>query len=113
MKLVTLGGAVGRVDENDTAFGYRNSKYAFVIQTRWVNADKSAQNLASSQAFFDAMKVHGSGKVYVNFIADEGEKRVSDAYNPKAFKRLRAIKAKYDSRNLFRMNQNIHPARSA
>ncbi len=113
VKLINLGGAVARVDENDTAFGYRNSKYALVIQTRWVNADESAQHLAWTQAFFEAMKVHSTGKVYVNFIADEGEKRVRDAYNPQAFKRLQAIKEKYDPRNQFRMNQNIYPAPSA
>lgn len=56
------------------------------------------------------MKVHSTGKVYVNFIADEGERRVADAYNAATFQRLRNIKAKYDPSNLFRMNQNIRPA---
>ncbi|MGA2861560.1 MAG: FAD-binding oxidoreductase [Steroidobacteraceae bacterium] len=110
VKLINLGGAVARVDEDATAFGYRKSKYALVIQTRWAKADETAQHLAWSQEFFDAMKVHSTGKVYVNFIADEGAKRVMDAYNPEAFKRLQAIKAKYDPRNQFRMNQNIPPS---
>jgi hypothetical protein len=109
VKLATLGGAVARVGENDTAFSYRASKYALVIQTRWKNPDESRQHLAWTQEFFDAMKVHSTGKVYVNFIADEGEKRVADAYNARTFKRLREIKAKYDPGNLFRMNQNIQP----
>jgi FAD/FMN-containing dehydrogenase len=52
---------------------------------------------------------HGSGKVYVNFMADEGAQRVMDAYGPHTFKRLQAIKAAYDPRNRFRMNQNIRP----
>ena len=110
VKLATLGGAVARVGENDTAFGFRDSKYAFVIQTRWKDPEESRQHLAWTQEFFDAMKAHGTGKVYVNFVADEGEKRVADAYNADSLKRLRKIKAKYDPGNLFRMNQNIRPA---
>jgi FAD/FMN-containing dehydrogenase len=110
VKLATLGGAVARVGENDTAFGFRGSKYALVIQTRWKDPAESSQHLAWTQEFFDAMKPHSTGKVYVNFVADEGEKRVADAYNADTLKRLGKIKAKYDPGNLFRMNQNIRPA---
>ncbi|MGO9429976.1 FAD-binding oxidoreductase [Rhodoblastus sp.] len=109
VKLATMGGAVARVGENDTACGFRDSKYALVIQTRWKDPAESAQHLAWTQGFFDAMKPHGAGKVYVNFVADEGENRVADAYNAGAMARLRKIKAKYDPGNLFRMNQNIRP----
>jgi hypothetical protein len=55
------------------------------------------------------MKVHATGKVYVNFLADEGEQRVVNAYNTGSFKRFREIKAKYDPGNLFRMSQNTRP----
>lgn len=113
VKLATLGGAIARVGENDTAFGHRESKYALVIQTRWKNAGDSAQNLTWIKDFFGAMKAHSTGKVYVNFVADEGEKRVADAYNTASFKRLQRVKAKYDPSNFFRMNQNIRPAKAA
>ena len=56
------------------------------------------------------MRPHSTGKVYVNFVADEGDERVQDAFNPRAFARLRAIKTLYDPANRFRMNQNIPPA---
>jgi FAD/FMN-containing dehydrogenase len=110
VKLVTLGGAVGHVGEDETAFSYRTSKYALAIQTRWADVDQSAEHLAWSHAFFEAMKAHSSGKVYVNFMADEGPQRIKDAYEPHTFKRLQAIKAAYDPHNRFRMNQNIGPA---
>ncbi len=110
VKLAQLGGAVARAGENDTAFGYRDSRYAFVIQTRWKNPEEDSRQLAWTQQFFDAMKPYSTGKVYINFVADEGEARIADAYNARSFARLRVIKAKYDPGNLFRMNQNIRPA---
>jgi FAD/FMN-containing dehydrogenase len=110
VKLVQLGGAVARYGEDATAFSHRSSRYALAIQTRWANPSESAEHLAWSQAFFEAMKVHGTEKVYMNFMADEGEGRVANAYHPQTFQRLKVIKAKYDPYNRFRMNQNIRPA---
>ena len=110
VKLAHLEGAIARVGEGDTAFGNRNSRYALVIQARWKNPEESAGQLAWTQAFLDAMKAHSTGKVYVNFVADEGEARITDAYNARSLERLRAIKAKYDPGNQFRLNQNIRPA---
>jgi hypothetical protein len=111
VKLISLGGAWGRVGENETAFGYRRAKYALAIQARWANVGEAAAHLAWSQKLFDAMKPHSSGKVYVNFIADEGDERVLDAYTTQTYERLSVIKAAYDPKNLFRMNQNIRPTR--
>ena len=47
--------------------------------------------------------------VYVNFLSDEGEDRVREAYSKDVWERLIRIKKKYDPHNLFRMNQNIKP----
>jgi FAD/FMN-containing dehydrogenase len=47
--------------------------------------------------------------VYVNFLSNEGEDRVKDAYTNDTWERLTQIKRKYDAQNLFRMNQNIKP----
>jgi FAD/FMN-containing dehydrogenase len=47
---------------------------------------------------------------YVNFLVDEGEARVREAYPATTWDRLAAIKARYDPTNLFRLNQNIPPA---
>jgi hypothetical protein len=109
-KLATMGGAVARVGENETACGFRGSKYALVIQARWQSVADDAAQLAWTQDFFEAMKPHSAGNVNVNFVADEGDARVADAYNTQVLARLRPIKAKYDPRNLFRLNQNIRPA---
>ena len=48
---------------------------------------------------------------YVNFVTDEGPERVREAYPDPAWDRLVALKRRYDPTNLFRLNQNIPPAR--
>jgi len=46
---------------------------------------------------------------YVNFLGDEGEARVRDAYPGPTWDRLREVKRHYDPDNLFRVNHNIPP----
>ena len=48
--------------------------------------------------------------VYVNFIGDEGDERVRDAYTSDVWDRLVKVKNQYDPTNLFRLNQNIKPS---
>ena len=52
---------------------------------------------------------HATGGVDVNFMTDDGTDRITSAYGSN-FTRLALIKAKYDPKNLFRVNQNITPA---
>ena len=46
----------------------------------------------------------------MNFLNDEGEARVRDAYPGPTCDRLAAVKRRYEPTNLFRLNQNIPPA---
>lgn len=48
--------------------------------------------------------------MYVNFLMDEGQDRVREAYGEAKYERLRQLKRRYDPGNLFRLNQNIPPA---
>ena len=59
---------------------------------------------------FAAALRQGEGGAYVNFLGDEGEGRIREAYPGSTFERLAAIKGRYDPTNLFRLNQTIPPA---
>ena len=58
-----------------------------------------------------AMRPFGTGAVYLNFTPEAYWFR--DAYGDATYARLVALKDRYDPANLFRLNQNIRPSRSA
>ncbi|PCR90362.1 FAD-binding oxidoreductase [Natrinema ejinorense] len=104
-----LGGAMARVPTDATAYPHRDAEYAMNVHTRWEDPAMDEECIAWSRAFFDAMAPYATGGVYVNFISeDEGEETLAYGAN---HDRLAEIKAEYDPENLFRMNQNVEPAR--
>ena len=103
-----MEGAPSRIPETETAFAHRNTPFVFNIHTRWRNISDDETCLDWAREFHDAIQPFARG-VYVNFMSQEGEDRVKDAYTPEVWNRLVEIKRKWDPENLFRMNQNIRP----
>jgi FAD/FMN-containing dehydrogenase len=61
------------------------------------------------RAYWESIHPFNLKGAYVYFMdADEGDNRIELSYGDN-YKRLSAIKAKYDPNNLFRVNQNIKP----
>jgi hypothetical protein len=103
-----LGGAVARIGENDTAFNGRGVGHTFNIGAATATADGFDEEREWVRNFWSALEPHHTS-VYVNFLMDEGEERVRQAYGAQKYDRLKALKRKYDPENLFRLNQNIPP----
>jgi FAD/FMN-containing dehydrogenase len=61
--------------------------------------------------YWEALHPHSAGGAYVNFMMDEGQERVQATYRDN-YDRLAQIKREYDPKNLFRVNQNIMPAKA-
>jgi FAD/FMN-containing dehydrogenase len=108
-QLRPLGGAMARVGADATAFVHRDRPYMMSIITPFVGPTGPDVHTAWTESFYAALRPSASG-VYVNFLGDEGETRIHEAYSRSAFDRLSAIKRRYDPENLFRLNQNIRPA---
>ncbi|MFQ5709293.1 MAG: FAD-binding oxidoreductase [bacterium] len=104
-----MEGAASRVPENATAYAFRKTPFVLNIHTRWQNVSDDEKCLAWARDFHSSTEQFADG-VYVNFLSEEGEDRVKDAYSKEAWNRLVQIKNKYDPRNLFQMNQNIKPS---
>jgi FAD/FMN-containing dehydrogenase len=109
--LFCFGGAVGRVPAEATAFPNRDAAHDINIVGSWLPDDpEPARHVAWVRDFFAALEPYSRG-VYVNFTSDDTTDRVrSGAYGPETWKRLVALKQKYDPTNLFRLNANIPPA---
>jgi FAD/FMN-containing dehydrogenase len=104
-----MGGAVGREDPDGSAFEDRRATHAMTIDGVWSGPAASGACIAWARGFWEAVRPHSTGRVYMNFLGEEGEDRVRAAYGTTKYERLRGLKRKYDPTNFFRMNQNIVP----
>ena len=109
IQIRAFGGAMGRVAVDATAFPHRAASAQVTIISALGDPTTHAAALAWNRSLFDALHPKASG-VYVNFLEDEGEERVREAYPNGAFERLALIKRRYDPANVFRRNQNVRPA---
>lgn len=107
-KIAYLGGAAARLSD-DSALSHRNLPFLLNINTRWPLGKASDAHIEWTRSLFEGMKPFSEGKVYVNFLMDEGQGRVRAAYGPEKYERLVAIKRRYDPDNFFRLNQNVKP----
>jgi alkanesulfonate monooxygenase SsuD/methylene tetrahydromethanopterin reductase-like flavin-dependent oxidoreductase (luciferase family) len=96
-QLRPVGGAVGDVDPDATAFPSRRANFSVVV----MGADAAAVDAGFDQLrpFFDGL--------YVSFDSGLQPERVEDAWPPKALARLRALKAELDPTNRFRDNFSV------
>ena len=108
MALWQMGGAVARTGDDETAFHGRGAGFTFNINGNAYSADGFEAERAWARDYWSALKAHHTG-VYVNFLMDEGEERVRQAYGAEKHDRLKALKRAYDPHNVFRLNQNIPP----
>jgi hypothetical protein len=104
-----VGGKMSRVAADATAYPVRSSHFIMNVHTRWREASDDNACIQWARDLFDAAAPHATGSVYVNFMPDDEEGRVTNAYGAN-HARLAKIKAKYDPGNMFRLNQNITPA---
>jgi FAD/FMN-containing dehydrogenase len=104
-----MEGAASRVPEDATAYAHRKPPFTLNVHTRWQKAADDPKCMTWAKDFHAATEEFAQG-VYVNFLSQEGEERVREAYTPAAWKRLVEVKNRWDPKNLFRMNQNIRPS---
>jgi FAD/FMN-containing dehydrogenase len=109
-----MGGAVARVPHDATAYAGRDVAHNIIIDAAWLpdeSGDRAEAETAWARRFLQALKPHRGDGVYVNFLdADDGPRRVREAYGEQTYRRLAEVKAKYDPDNAFHHNTNVEPA---
>lgn len=102
-----LGGAVGRVPADATAFAMRDQKFIVNIVARTGTADGFADVVEWARRVTSALGSNAA--TYVNFTGDSDAALVRASYPPDTYRRLVELKNSVDPSNLFRLNQNIVP----
>ena len=111
--IFSFGGVVARVPADATAFPNRDAAHDINIVASWLpgGVDEADRHIDWVRRFFGALEPHSRG-MYVNFVSDDAGDRIRAAYSEQQWRRLTALKSKYDPSNFFRMNANIPPNES-
>ena len=112
VEIIGLGGAIGDVAEDATAFSNRGYQLWLNFAMRWDDPARDADYIGRAPApiVADLKPWTGQG-VYVNMLnVDELDRVVEALGGPEKYARLGRVKAQYDPANLFRVNYNITPA---
>ena len=110
VQLRVLGGALGRVPNDATAFAHRDRGLFVNVAAMYADAGEKDTHDAWVNGLADALGRDGAGG-YVGFLGEEDEATIRAAYPGATWDRLREVKRRYDPDNLFHLNHNIPPAR--
>jgi FAD/FMN-containing dehydrogenase len=105
--LRSLGGAMGRVAPDATAFAHRNAE-TLVVSAKFLPLDASDELVGAARAEWQTIRQHGFGS-YAGFLAEDTPEDLAALYPPETLARLVEVKRAWDPDNVFRRNFNIAP----
>jgi FAD/FMN-containing dehydrogenase len=108
-ELFSVGGAIARVGEDETAYSGRRALFDFLALATWEDPAEDEVRLEGARRYWASMEPFTIGRAYVNSMEGEDQGRVREAYGGSKFDRLAALKRAYDPENVFHLNQNIRP----
>ncbi len=111
IELAYLGGTASQVHAGETAFGDRSAPFIMNLLANWSEASADDAHISWIRGLFNKLRPAMKPGVYVNFMSDDEQDRVQEAYRER-WDRLVAVKTKYDPQNFFRLNQNVPPSHS-
>ena len=110
VSVTALGGAMGRVSEDATAYAGREAAFDLSADSDWTDpADDEANKdwCRRAMAILEADRTLGA---YVNGNADAGPAEMRRFFGDAKLARLSALKREWDPDNVFHVNPNVAPA---
>jgi FAD/FMN-containing dehydrogenase len=98
----TLGGAIARVDADETAYPHRSASFNVSVDAVWSDSALDETAIAWARSTWGDLRPYGTGGVYMNFAGlgeDRGE--VRRAVLGASVGRLERIRQAYDPEGLF------------
>jgi FAD/FMN-containing dehydrogenase len=105
----SVGGAVSRVPADATAFAHRRAEL-MIVTTSAGPAPVVEAARPAVDAVWHRLAPHVDG-AYANFLASATDDDVAAIYPGDTYRRLAAVKHRYDPANLFAGNHNVRPDR--
>ena len=107
VNLRVMGGAIGRVPAEATAFAHRDRSLMASVSA--IDADPELAAAGGEWTDSTALQLAIAGTGYVNFVTVTGPEAVRMAYPGATLDRLVEAKRRYDPTNVFRSNLNVSP----
>jgi len=112
IEVLRLGGAVGRVPTNATAFSGRDAHFIANVGATWTNSSDKDDHIDWARHTYTSLDHVGSDAGCVNFLGDEPE-RARSVYSGTTYERLQQLKSRLDPDEVFSGNIAIRLAESA
>jgi FAD/FMN-containing dehydrogenase len=110
VEIIGLGGAIGDVPEDATAFSNRDYLLWLNFAMSWDDPANDRDYLDRTRTVVGDLKPWTGKGIYVNMLNFDEMDRIVEAFGgPEKYARLGRVKAQYDPENFFRMNNNITP----
>jgi FAD/FMN-containing dehydrogenase len=105
-----LRGAICDVPDEDSAFPRREAPYICTASAQWTDPAQDPENIAWTRSTMQCLEDWQYGGAYVNYLQDEPDGKVLEVYGDARYRRLAAVKDRYDPANVLSGNQNIRPS---
>lgn len=109
IELFSLGGAITRIGENDTAYSNRGAAFDMLPAATWDDPAEDETNISLTRENWEALAPFARSAVYVNDLGPDAVERVGEVYGSQKLERLAGLKARWDPDNVFHLNANITP----
>ena len=107
--MFSLGGAIARVGDDETAYSNRSATFDLLAAATWTDPADDTRNISVTRENWSALTPFARGAVYVNDLGADTDERVREAYGSTKLTRLATLKERWDPKNVFRLNANIAP----
>jgi FAD/FMN-containing dehydrogenase len=109
--VTALGGAIGRVPEDATAYSGRASAFDLSADSGWTNPALDEANADWCRRALAVVEPDRALGAYANGNSDVGPEESRRIYGDAKLARLAALKRAWDPENVFHVNPNVAPAK--
>jgi FAD/FMN-containing dehydrogenase len=109
ISVTALGGAIGRVPDDATAYTGRAHPFDVSADSSWSDVGLDGANATWVRGAMSIVEPDLLPGRYINELSDAGPEITRSSYGDAKLGRLRDLKRTWDPTNVFRLNHNIEP----